>query len=194
VRRTRGFRCQPESVAAARQFVREILRDHSSETVSATELMVSELATNCVRHAHTDFELTIDSQDQIRVAVRDMNQSRPIPRSPTPKEPSGRGLRIVEAMSDTWGIIPSSTGKTVWFKLNRTAPHETPAAVISYRRRAEATDHSDVPGKGGDSPAAEHARRTSNGSRGFIRCPPWVWGLHHRPAPMEARMSTDRRT
>lgn len=114
---TRTFRCQPGSVTAARHFVRDLLRDHSRETVDVAELMTSELATNCIRHAHTDFEVTIDLQDQIRVEVRDTGRGRPLPRSPTPREPSGRGLRIVEAMSSSWGIIPSSSGKIVWFTL-----------------------------------------------------------------------------
>jgi len=114
---TRTFRCQPGSVTAARGFVRDLLRDYSRETVDAAELMTSELATNCVKHANTDFELIIDLRDEIRVEVRDTGRGRPLPRSPTPQEPSGRGLRIVEAMSSSWGIVPSSSGKSVWFTL-----------------------------------------------------------------------------
>ncbi len=90
---TRTFRCQPGSVTSARRVVRDLLRDHPRETADAAELMISELATNCVQHARTDFELTIDLQDQIRVEVRDTSRDRPLPRSPTPGEPSGRGLR-----------------------------------------------------------------------------------------------------
>ncbi len=125
---TRTFRCQPGSVPEARRFVRDLLRDHSRETVDAAELMTSELATNCVKHAHTDFELIIDLQDQIRVEVRDTGRGRPLPRSPTPREPSGRGLRIVEAMSSSWGIIPSPSGKTVWFTLAAQASRSSPAS------------------------------------------------------------------
>lgn len=118
----RKFCCQPESVPAARQFVRDVLRDQSHEVLEAVELMASELAANCVQHAQTSFELMInDEQQQIRVEVRDMGDGRPVPRSPTPTERTGRGLRIVEAMSDTWGIDPSSRGKTVWFTVPRHA-------------------------------------------------------------------------
>jgi anti-sigma regulatory factor (Ser/Thr protein kinase) len=113
----RRFRCRPESVSAARRFVREVLRDQPPETVDAAELMTSELASNCVRHAHTDFELAVSSRGPIRVEVRDTGDGRPRLRSPTPQEPTGRGLLIVEAMSDTWGIVPSAAGKTVWFTL-----------------------------------------------------------------------------
>jgi Histidine kinase-like ATPase domain len=98
--------------------VREVLSNQPSETVDAVELMVSELATNSVRHARTDFELVIGSKGPIRVEVKDTGQGRPTLRSPAPKEPSGRGLRIVDAMSDTWGTIATSDGKTVWFELS----------------------------------------------------------------------------
>jgi anti-sigma regulatory factor (Ser/Thr protein kinase) len=88
----------------------------------AVELMATELATNCVQHAQTAFELTIDhGQGQIRIEVRDTGPGRPVPRSPTPSERTGRGLRIVEAMSDSWGIDPSSRGKTVWFTVPQRA-------------------------------------------------------------------------
>jgi anti-sigma regulatory factor (Ser/Thr protein kinase) len=116
----RRFGCQPESVPAARRFVADVLRDESRELLDAVELMASELATNCVNHARTCFELVInDAQRQIRVEVRDKGQGRPVPRSPAPTERTGRGLRIVEAMSETWGIDPSSRGKTVWFTVPR---------------------------------------------------------------------------
>jgi anti-sigma regulatory factor (Ser/Thr protein kinase) len=133
----RRFRCRPESVSAARRFVREELRDQPSETVDAAELMASELASNCVRHAHTDFELVISSRGPIRVEVRDTGDGRPKLQSPTPQEPTGRGLLIVEAMSDSWGIVPSAAGKTVWFTLEQQhddsdeAPSDTSSGLDS---------------------------------------------------------------
>lgn len=117
---TRRFSCQRESVSAARQFARAALGRQSSETLDAVELMVSELATNCVQHAESDFEIAVDvSKPEIRIEARDTGGGRPAPRSPTPSEPTGRGLRIVEAMSDSWGIVPAARGKTVWFTIAR---------------------------------------------------------------------------
>lgn len=105
---------------AARRFVRDVLREQSRELLDAVELMASELATNCIHHAQTCFELKIDdAQSQIRVEVRDSGQGQPVPRSPAPTDRTGRGLRIVEAMAEAWGVEPSSSGKTVWF----TVPH-----------------------------------------------------------------------
>ncbi|MGA2163919.1 MAG: ATP-binding protein [Solirubrobacteraceae bacterium] len=119
----RHFHCQPESVAGARHFVRDLLSDQPRETVEAAELMTSELATNSVRHACSDFELAIHrSREEIRVEVSDRGPGQPVPRSPTAQEQSGRGLQIVQALAEEWGIAPSPNGKLVWFTLP--LPHE----------------------------------------------------------------------
>lgn len=118
MRNARRFRCQPESVAGARHFIRDLLSDQPRETVEAAELMTSELATNSVRHAHSDFELAIHlSRDEIRVEVSDHGQGRPVPRFPTAQEQSGRGLQIIQELAEDWGITPSPNGKLVWFTL-----------------------------------------------------------------------------
>jgi anti-sigma regulatory factor (Ser/Thr protein kinase) len=118
MRRARRFHCQPESVAGARHFVRDILSDQPRETVEAAELMTSELATNSVRHARSDFELAVQrSRDEIRVEVSDHGRGQPVPRAPSPRERSGRGLQIVEGLAEDWGVTPSPDGKLVWFTL-----------------------------------------------------------------------------
>jgi anti-sigma regulatory factor (Ser/Thr protein kinase) len=118
VTRVRQFSCRPESVTAARGFVRETLREQAQELVDAAELMACELATNCVQHARTDFELAIsDGHGEIRVEVSDAGHGRPTLRSPTVLEPSGRGLRIVQGLSKAWGIVPGEDGTRVWFTL-----------------------------------------------------------------------------
>jgi anti-sigma regulatory factor (Ser/Thr protein kinase) len=118
MRRARRFHCQSESVAGARHFVRDILSDQPRETVEAAELMTSELATNSVRHAHSDFELAVErSRDEVRVEVSDQGQGQPVPRNPSPRARSGRGLQIVEGLAEDWGVTPSPNGKLVWFTL-----------------------------------------------------------------------------
>jgi len=134
---TRRFRNAPQSVPAARRFVRDVLGKQPREIVEAAELMTSELVTNSVRHAHTGFELTIHTQGHIRVEVRDTGAGRPMLQDPTPQDPSGRGLRIVEAMSNSWGIIPQAEGKTVWFTLSQAAAAgEHPTVAASDRPRS----------------------------------------------------------
>lgn len=124
-------------MTAARRFVREALSEQSREIVDAAELMTCELVTNCVQHAHCDFELAIHSQHQIRIEVRDASRGIPVRQSPSPQDPSGRGLRIVEAMSDTWGIIPSDSGKTVWFVLQPGATHDDLPSAASGEQQVE---------------------------------------------------------
>jgi anti-sigma regulatory factor (Ser/Thr protein kinase) len=88
--------------------------------------MVSELATNAVKHAHSDFKISIDdSGGEIRVEVSDTGRGQFVLRSPASLEPSGRGLRIVEALSGAWGTAESPHGKSVWFAL----PSKATAAV-----------------------------------------------------------------
>jgi anti-sigma regulatory factor (Ser/Thr protein kinase) len=115
----RSFECLPEAVTAARRFVREALGGESAEVMDAAELMASELTSNCVRHAGTGFDVTVRVGEQIRVEVRDSGGGQPRRLSPGPDEPSGRGLLIVQAMSDSWGVDSGGEGKKVWFTLPR---------------------------------------------------------------------------
>jgi anti-sigma regulatory factor (Ser/Thr protein kinase) len=121
VKKRHSFPGRRESVGQARRFVRETLGDQPRETLEAIELMVSELTTNCVQHAHSDFEVEIEqSPGLIRVEAHDRGAGRPTVRSPTPREPTGRGLRVVEALSDAWGIEAKDDGKIVWFTVTGT--------------------------------------------------------------------------
>ena len=122
MRQTRTFLHEPESVPAARRFARSALRGVSVDTLNAVELMVSELATNCIRHADTGFEVTITRRGgEIRVDATDAAGGRPEMLSPKPTDPSGRGLKIVDMLSADWGVDRSAAiGKTVWFTVTDT--------------------------------------------------------------------------
>jgi anti-sigma regulatory factor (Ser/Thr protein kinase) len=133
VRRARSFPADPQSVPAARHFATAALSDTSVELRQEVELMVSELATNGIQHGRTSFELTIErTVDEIRVQVTDRGGGTPFMRSPTPEEPTGRGLRIVDMLSDSWGIEwETDVEKTVWFTV---AVGETEAISKPQRR------------------------------------------------------------
>jgi anti-sigma regulatory factor (Ser/Thr protein kinase) len=117
MKQTRSFHHAPESVTAARRFAREILHAAPAEARELVELMVSELASNCIRHTATGFELTITrSAREIRIEATDVGGGEPRKRSPEPTDPSGRGLQIVDMLSADWGCAPRpGGGKTVWF-------------------------------------------------------------------------------
>jgi anti-sigma regulatory factor (Ser/Thr protein kinase) len=119
---TRSFAAEPTSVGAARRFATDALPQLPREGLEAIVLMVSELASNCIRFTPGGFSVSIeDDSRRVRVDVTDSGGGEPTIRSPRPTDLSGRGLRIVEAMSDDWGVIPaeSSAGTTVWFTLMR---------------------------------------------------------------------------
>jgi len=92
-----------------------------NEIVEPASVMVSELATNCVRHAKTDLTVTIEqSSRQIRVDIADGGAGSITMRHPEASEPTGRGLRIVDRLSDAWGVaeFADRDGKDVWFRLS----------------------------------------------------------------------------
>ena len=119
MRRMRTFPAIPQSVHAARRFATDALAGLAPEAMESAELMVSELATNCIRHERMSFYVTISRlPSEIRVEVTDSGSGVPTMRSPGPNDPSGRGLQIVDMLSTEWGIEPEvPAGKTVWFSL-----------------------------------------------------------------------------
>jgi anti-sigma regulatory factor (Ser/Thr protein kinase) len=133
MKNTRTFPHEPQSVPAARRFATSALSGASQETLEAVELMVSELATNCIRHTDSGFDLTIiRNGPEIRVEATDHAGGVPTMRSPEPTDPSGRGLKIIDMLSAGWGVqANASHGKTVWFTISDATP-----AVASGTRPA----------------------------------------------------------
>ncbi len=137
MRRMRTFPAIPQSVHAARRFATDTLSGNPTSMVDAVELMVSELATNCIRHERTSFHITImGSTQEVRVEVTDSGSGTPTMRSPGPDEPSGRGLQIVDMLSDSWGVEPEDpSGKTVWFTMPAATQMAADSEEIGARRR-----------------------------------------------------------
>jgi serine/threonine-protein kinase RsbW len=105
------------STSSARRFACDAVGDVPGEVADAIALIASELATNCVRHAASAFEIRIERlPESIRIEVEDDGDGEPVVRSPEFTATSGRGMQIVQALADEWGVIPKSgaPGKTVW--------------------------------------------------------------------------------
>jgi anti-sigma regulatory factor (Ser/Thr protein kinase) len=116
MRQTRAFENQRASVPAARRFATGTLHHLPRQLTEAVELMVSELATNCVLHTDGGFEITIlQTPDRIRVEAVDNGRGEPELRSPAPTDPHGRGLLIVNKLAAEWGVEQRGRGKAVWF-------------------------------------------------------------------------------
>ena len=116
----RRLPARPESVRAARRFVVEALADLPPDSLQRIELMISELATNCVLHVGSDFVVALQRNNrEVRLEVIDAGDGDVRVRSPRATDPHGRGLRIVDALADEWGVAPARgrTGKRVWLRL-----------------------------------------------------------------------------
>lgn len=113
--RERLFPRTYQTVSAARAFARETLTtwdlpDRQPDIV----LCVSELATNALRHGvprGRSYRLRLlNFGCCVRIEVHDSGPGR----SRILGRPPGNGLRIVEGVSDQWGVLPRRPGKVVW--------------------------------------------------------------------------------
>ena len=105
----------PASVAAARRFARDVVGEVAPAIVDRVALVVSELASNAVRHSSSGFGISIrTSKAGVLVEVTDDSDSLPVMRHPGRMEPTGRGLLIVQSLSEEWGVVEREKGKAVW--------------------------------------------------------------------------------
>jgi anti-sigma regulatory factor (Ser/Thr protein kinase) len=92
-----------------------------STVADSAELVVSELMTNAITHAHPPYGNLIATRferlaDGVRIEVHDAGDGKPEPRDAPAEEESGRGLGLVEALTGgTWGVSDrDGPGKVVW--------------------------------------------------------------------------------
>ncbi|MEU9981570.1 ATP-binding protein [Streptomyces sp. NPDC050856] len=112
------------AVPEVRRSLRELLRHWGRpETTDAAELLTSELVTNAL--IHTDHGAVVTARvtpGRLRVEVRDFVPEPPRPHLPECGERThGRGLFLVQALADEWGVTTHGMGKVVWFELSAPA-------------------------------------------------------------------------
>ncbi|MCI2240531.1 ATP-binding protein [Paenibacillus sp. TRM 82003] len=110
-----------ESARQARRFLEE--NDcpvHHSRVLDEAELLTTELVTNAVAHGGPPITLrvTCDGTPGMAVAVSDGSSEPPVAREASPEATSGRGVALVDLLSDAWGVETADTGKEVWFRLS----------------------------------------------------------------------------
>ncbi|MEY2467946.1 MAG: hypothetical protein QOF21_644, partial [Actinomycetota bacterium] len=110
------FAGDPESVRDARRFVVDAVQGLQENLIDDIVLMVSELATNSVHHAKSDFSVGVEiDSSHVRIEISDRGPDLPRKRRPHVDEPFGRGLHIVETLSESWGVdLMPDGGKTIW--------------------------------------------------------------------------------
>jgi anti-sigma regulatory factor (Ser/Thr protein kinase) len=80
---------------------------------------VSEVVTNALRHSHGRVELELwRFADRVRVEVSDETSRGPVQAGADLLDESGRGVPLMDVLSDRWGTSPQGAGKVVWFELD----------------------------------------------------------------------------
>lgn len=106
--------------AQARRFVVGALMAGGVAVDEAVPLVVSELVTNVVLHVGSPAQVEVRvGNDSVRIEVHDSAGELPVLRDPAPSSVTGRGLMLVDALSDRWGADRTDTGKVVWFEIDR---------------------------------------------------------------------------
>ncbi|GHE55411.1 hypothetical protein GCM10018771_41460 [Streptomyces cellulosae] len=147
----------PLAPGSARALLRKALTEWAQASADGADLLTgrvgddaalvaSELVTNAVVHAGTDVHLTCRLEEDtgaLVVEVADRHPSR-TPRDDAVEAPAhdipeyGRGLRLVAALAESWGVTYRAGSKTVWARLptREEAPAGPPAAYAGERAPA----------------------------------------------------------
>ncbi|MFE7465932.1 ATP-binding protein [Streptomyces sp. NPDC057499] len=112
----------PSRIGQVRRIISAQLRSwHLDPLIDQAALGVTELLTNVHRHARPDKSCTVEMElllERLTVSVHDHDPRLPTLRGPSMSSTSGRGLALIAAVSESWGVRPSGgAGKAVWFTL-----------------------------------------------------------------------------
>ncbi|MFI8510137.1 SpoIIE family protein phosphatase [Streptomyces sp. NPDC085460] len=109
----------PEALSAARHMIRAAVRAWGAATrADEIELVADELMTNALMHTDGGAIVTLrklpGAGRRLRVEVEDRSSALPRRREAGEAGVSGRGLLLVDQLSDTWGVESRGGGKCVW--------------------------------------------------------------------------------
>ena len=97
----------------------------SDDAMAVIELLASELLTNAVKYGPRTGSITVLAERHghlVDIAITDDGDEVPVLRAPGPEDLGGRGLLLVEALADQWGVeLLGTRGKAVWFHLTLAA-------------------------------------------------------------------------
>ncbi len=114
------FDPDPSAPGGARRLLVDALGgwEPHPDLLSDAQLVVSELASNAVRHARTPFTVTVRcDRAGVEIAVEDTSPAQPVVCDADPDALSGRGLRLIATLAEAWGIEWTAAAKTVWARL-----------------------------------------------------------------------------
>ncbi|MFC5171099.1 SpoIIE family protein phosphatase [Streptomyces mutomycini] len=116
----------PQGLSEARSIVRQALRDWGLAVLADdAELVTGELLVNVLLHTEGGAVLTLEVLPEpvrrIRLSVQDRSSVWPRRREPGETSTSGRGLLLLDAVAERWGVEPRGEGKAVWCEIGPTS-------------------------------------------------------------------------
>ncbi|MGW7168239.1 ATP-binding protein [Streptomyces sp. NPDC054884] len=122
-----GFRCvlpfeaDPAEVRLLRRAaVAQLEQWGAASVVEETELLVTELVTNVIKHVGGGVSATLVLEwrcERLRVEVHDKSRILPAPVQARCDEECGRGLHLLAALTADWGAVLTAVGKSVWCEI-----------------------------------------------------------------------------
>lgn len=109
----------PEDLTQARHMIRAaVLAWGARERADEIELVADELITNALMHTEGSAVVTLRvltaTDRRLRVDVEDSSSALPRRRDAGEAGVSGRGLLLVDLLTDVWGVEARGGGKCVW--------------------------------------------------------------------------------
>ncbi|GHJ30254.1 ATP-binding protein [Streptomyces hygroscopicus] len=137
------FLAEPSEVAALRRIVRTHLTLWGlPDVIEVAQMCVTELVANVITHIGPGTPTTLAmamNGTYVRLEVHDPDGSAlPTLLSATTTAESGRGLALVTAMADRWGVIPTEKGKTTWCEIATGLTRNDAHVDVPQVHRAEA--------------------------------------------------------
>jgi anti-sigma regulatory factor (Ser/Thr protein kinase) len=115
----RRFRADRAEIARARRFA-VAAAELDGDAADDLALVTSELATNAVLHATSEFVVRVHvNRGSVRVSVFDGDPDPPVLRRSAITDPDGRGVAIVSSVAADWGVQRERDGKWVWAEISR---------------------------------------------------------------------------
>ncbi|WP_069817077.1 SpoIIE family protein phosphatase [Streptomyces sp. TP-A0874] len=105
----------PAVVSRAREMAtRQLSQWGLDELIFSTELIVSELVTNAIRHASGPLNLRLIRERSLICEVSDSSSTSPHLRHARTTDEGGRGLFLISQLTDRWGARYTPKGKVIW--------------------------------------------------------------------------------
>lgn len=133
----REFVAGPEAdvVPQARRFVRSVADGLPDDVVADLELVTSELVGNASLHGEPPVVVRVRRTDEsVRLEVEDAGRNLPVQVRQRSDAMTGRGLSLVGALAEGWGVSAGRPGKVVWAELSTAAGHRPAPAMLEMDR------------------------------------------------------------